>query len=969
MTHEAQPYLAPEVEASALAEFLAQHVKPYDPETDEYDRPPFAADIKEGKNDPIYNAHSYHTKVPPRSIIPYILHYTQPGDVILDPFCGSGMTGVAAQMCANPPKDLLEQFPDLKEQIGSRACILSDLSPAACHIAYNYNTPVDIDALRQELEGIKAAVKDEFDWLYGTEHYEPAIGLYSLNTAEVVARLKNPPAGSPDRQFAGYAEASWELLTKVEVQSRLGFPVTELPRDPARADLNPAEVDQWVCIPATIQYTIWSDVYRCQGFVTVEEPTAKISTRGKNAGKPMVRKRRVARGCGNEIVLWNAAVDRVSGEVAEEFYCTNPTCRHKWKKIHLKRCGFVPVISNYSYVGLQPTKHGIEPANRRTERKVSEKEQERVHEISRSSCPHWLPDQPMDRKGPQYRRNALNARNIQDARDFYTSRNRWALAALWEQAKRSASDRVRRHLQFAVSSIALPMTRMYAYRPNRNGGILKGSLYVPSLSQEMNVATAFWAKAPDMIAVAQNRPRSSTEVLVAQGSAGCLQAKDRSIDYIFTDPPFGSNIYYSEASYIWESWLADFTDRKEEAVVHRKNDGGFKRLPDYAALMHAAFGEMFRILKPGRWTTVEFNNSDGAVFEVIKEAVRDVGFEIVNMLLLDKEQKTFKQVKGAEGVEDVVDKDVLFNLHKPALGRSLSKDKDYDLEHQIRDAVRHHLLTLPNRVQSEPAKYSDEHRTTATINSMLMNTLIPQGISVEQLNLPLIERVCCRYFRKVGQHWYLRGEAVGGNGKDGLFEEEVIIKDELTAIDWLRQKCRTRPMLIGELKPLWMRAVGLLSADVSQDLSLEKLLTQNFWRDEDTNRWREPTDEERERMNDDRSVRVLHDAERYVADALARQTTDAERCGWIDVLFGMCRQVDEGDIQSSPALREFDSSKGYRLITRLFQSVLRDHVAGDAYARASKQATVASQRVSEGVRREEAEQTAERKRKEPSLFD
>ena len=98
--------------AFSLEEFLAKHVKPYNPATDAYDRPPFAADIKEGKNDPIYNAHSYHTKVPPRSIIPYILHYTQPGYLVLDVFCGSGMTGVAAQMCAHPPADILEQFPD-----------------------------------------------------------------------------------------------------------------------------------------------------------------------------------------------------------------------------------------------------------------------------------------------------------------------------------------------------------------------------------------------------------------------------------------------------------------------------------------------------------------------------------------------------------------------------------------------------------------------------------------------------------------------------------------------------------------------------------------------------------------------------------------------------------------------------------------------------------------------------------------
>ena len=147
MSQDLQPYLSPEYQARALAEFLAEHVKPYDSVTDDYERPPFAEDIKEGKNDPIYNAHSYHTKVPPRSIIPYILHYTKPGDVVLDPFCGSGMTGVAAQMCGNPPEDLLLQFPDLKDRVGLRSCILSDLSPAACHIAYNYNTPVDEDAL------------------------------------------------------------------------------------------------------------------------------------------------------------------------------------------------------------------------------------------------------------------------------------------------------------------------------------------------------------------------------------------------------------------------------------------------------------------------------------------------------------------------------------------------------------------------------------------------------------------------------------------------------------------------------------------------------------------------------------------------------------------------------------------------------------------------------------------------------
>src|SRR5439155_11019412 len=134
--------------------------------------------------------------------------------------------------------------------------------------------------------------------------------------------------------------------------------------------------------------------------------------------------------------------------------------------------------------------------------------------------------------------------------------------------------------------------------------------------------------------------------------------------------------------------------------------------------------------------------------------------------------KTFKQLQGAEGTQDVVDKDVLFNLHKPAVVRSEVRAEDHDLERQLADAVRQHLQTLPERIKTDPAKYNDEHRTTATINSMLMNTLIPKGVNVDRLSLPFIERVCRRYFRKVGQRWYLRGEAVGSDRtSNGLIEE------------------------------------------------------------------------------------------------------------------------------------------------------------------------------------------------------
>ena len=84
-----------------IADFIAFYGKPYDLATSDYKREPFVADVSEGKGDAIYNAHGYHTKVPHKAIMHYLMHYTDPGDVILDGFCGTGMTGVAAELCGN----------------------------------------------------------------------------------------------------------------------------------------------------------------------------------------------------------------------------------------------------------------------------------------------------------------------------------------------------------------------------------------------------------------------------------------------------------------------------------------------------------------------------------------------------------------------------------------------------------------------------------------------------------------------------------------------------------------------------------------------------------------------------------------------------------------------------------------------------------------------------------------------------
>ena len=85
---------------------------------------PLQAEIISSRSDALYGVHAYHTKVPPSALAGLIAAHTQPGELVLDGFCGSGMTGVAAAL-------------------SGRRAFLSDLSPAAVHIASNYTMPCD----------------------------------------------------------------------------------------------------------------------------------------------------------------------------------------------------------------------------------------------------------------------------------------------------------------------------------------------------------------------------------------------------------------------------------------------------------------------------------------------------------------------------------------------------------------------------------------------------------------------------------------------------------------------------------------------------------------------------------------------------------------------------------------------------------------------------------------------------------
>lgn len=597
----------------------------YDPQTDDFlgvPEVPLEREIRGVKSTPIYLAHSYPTKVPPETITPYIEHYTAPGQVVLDPFAGSGMTGVAA--C-----------------FAGRHALLNDLSVGACHLAFNHSSPCDPSALTEAFEAVAEQCEGEFRWLYGTRC------------------------------------------------------------DRCRG-------------PATIVYTLWSDVYACPK-------------------------------TGKKIVLWEVGLDKESGRVAQTIRC--PRCRTTHPKRALVRHGpAVPALTAYQCLA----------CGQRGERPPSTSELRLIKEIPTSQPPYPHPHVPLDRTGEMYIRCALHLQRIGTVADFYTPRNLRALGKIWREISLVTDRRVRAALAFAFTNTAWHATKMRRFNARGGQRPLTGTLYVPQLSSEANPLPILRHKIQTLVAFYRHlkteTPRPSTRIAVRLGCATNLQEiPANSIDYVFTDPPFGSNIFYADLNLIWESWLGQTTVAETEAVINRSRKNG-KTLHDYYLVMKGGFSEMHRVLKPGRWASVVFHNSDDDVWRAIQTAAEEAGFSLVYASAIDKSKRSMRGYIGERNDEDIADGDVVLNLRKPvatAKGSS-SRPLPGDFEAIVRNAISRHLEDLPNGTNGTHAKPRLDPRSVQYIHGLTLRTLLNRGYLIEKVSFAFVRELCARHFKVEG---------------------------------------------------------------------------------------------------------------------------------------------------------------------------------------------------------------------------
>ena len=100
------------------------------------------------------------------------------------------------------------------------------------------------------------------------------------------------------------------------------------------------------------------------------------------------------------------------------------------------------------------------------------------------------------------------------------------------------------------------------------------------------------------------------------------------------------------------------TNQEPEAIINKAQN---KQLLEYQELMTRSFKEFYRVLKPNRWITIEFHNSQNAVWNAIQEGIQRAGFIVADVRTLDKKQDSFKQIRTTGAVKQ----DLVISAYKP----------------------------------------------------------------------------------------------------------------------------------------------------------------------------------------------------------------------------------------------------------------------------------------------------------------
>ena len=766
-----------------IADFIKEHGKPYDEETDDYHREPFTSDVSEGKNSKLYRAHSYHTKVPFNAIKTYIEHYTIKNGIVLDGFMGSGMTGIAAQL-------------------SNRNAIISDLSPFAGFLAKNYNNfKINFREETAQFIDIVKEISKEYEWLY---------------------KIKN----------------------------------------------NGIEVN--------VNYSILSRTYTC----------------------PI---------CKHDYSFWDLAVDKKTEKVYDDYKCKNCNAKINKKISEVKYHTFFDESLNESLTQVlyEVVVNDVNQGKKRFKIESSKADIELIEKINKFQIPNWFPTDRMP-IGDESRRN--DKFGFTHIHHYYSKRALIALSAIYARLKTP-------YQRFIFTSIiGMRCNMRMPYRPGGKSAGTVNNLNLPSIIQEYNVFDTIQRKAKQVFnafkEITSEVSKNKSEVIVSTISITDINKsiKENSIDYIFTDPPFGSNIMYSELSFFIESWLKVHTNNQSEAIISRSQN---KKEVEYYDLMFNSFKEYYRVLKPKRWITVEFHNSKSSIWNLIQEAMSRAGFIVSNVSVLDKKQGSFTQVTSIGSVSN----DLVISAFKPSnsFSEKFLKQAGEGLEVSF---INEFLSNLPKKPAIE--------RTDKMLYSKMLAYYIQRGYEIKYDAKSFYKMLKENFVMEDG-FWFttnqieayleykkqmkLEGMEDIKSGSSLLF-----VNDEKSALVWL-YNFMSEPKTFSDISTAFNQLANIEGDEVPE---LKELLEQNFISED--GKYRRPQSEtEHNSITEKRQRNLRREFETLLVEAqtqkgkikLVRKEAIAygfELCykekRFADIL-SIAKKLDKGIIENSGELNDF----------------------------------------------------------------
>jgi len=710
-----------------LADLVAHHGKRYKA-NDTYHRDPFAIDVSVGKTDALYKAHSYHTKVPHLAIVPSILHYTKPGEIVLDGFAGSGMTGVAALWCGSAPETYRQELEAKWKreglhapEWGARQAILNDLSPAATMIAAGYTLPFDIDAFKAAGQALLDRAEQGFGWMYEVRHEDGRTG--------------------------------------------------------------------------RVNYLVWSEVFACPD-------------------------------CAHEIVFVNEALNPDTKTVREEFPC--PGCTASLNKDRLERTfetrvdpaskqaikqvRFRPVLVNYS-IGRQDY-----------ERPFGDADQRILERVERLPFPAEVPITRFPIEEMEHG-SRIAPKGFTHAHHFFLPRAASALAALWRFAQAEPDHATRRMLVWFIEQAIWGMSVLARYTPTHYSQVnqyLNGVYYIGSQIVEVSPWYILDGKLSRLSKAFVGAKPPGKFAAITTGSCAALPLAPQSVDYVFTDPPFGENIFYADLNFLVEAWHRVRTDAAPEAIIDKPKKKG---LNEYQELMRRCFEEYFRVLKPGRWMTVVFSNSSNGVWRAIQEAMGVAGFVVADVRTLDKQQGSYRQVTSS-----AVKQDLVISAYKP----SEALEKKFVLGSATEDTawafVREHMSNVPRFVGRASEGEIISERTPQMLHDRMVAYHVQHGVSVPISGPMFFAGLIQRFAERDGMFFVPEQVAEYDRRRASVTEVKqlsLFVVDEASAIQWLRRELTAKPRTAQELTPVFMKELQSW-AKHEQTIELRELLQSNF---------------------------------------------------------------------------------------------------------------------------------------------